>query len=145
MPIYKPTKNNTYPSSVILILKFPCLRLNMSQSSTSLNECKLDAANEELRWLLIVLIDKNRDKCWREVALNMRQEFLEIKFTSKKCRTRWKNCINPASFTLMMLKKLYLLYITPIIKTNASKSLRTSTPTQHLLWLYTQTHLAYSE
>lgn len=47
---------------------------------------------------LMSLVERNKGKCWREIAVSMRQKFPEVKFTSKKCRARWKNCINPELF-----------------------------------------------
>ena len=48
------------------------------------------------------LVVKSKGRNWSDIAKAMCQRFPEVKFTSKKCRARWKNCINPD------ISKLYL-------------------------------------
>ncbi len=44
----------------------------------------------------------NKGHNWGEIAKAMCERFTETQFTSKKCRARWKNCINPE------INKVYL-------------------------------------
>jgi len=41
------------------------------------------------------LIENNALKSWKEIARAMNSKFPEVEFTAKRCRSRWKNCINP--------------------------------------------------
>ena len=41
------------------------------------------------------MANKHKYHNWGEVAKTMSEKFKDLVFTSKKCRARWKNCINP--------------------------------------------------
>ena len=45
--------------------------------------------------LLTELTKKFKGHSWAEISKVMNERFTDTKFTSKKCRARWKNCINP--------------------------------------------------
>jgi len=51
---------------------------------------------------LTSLVQKSKNQNWAEISKAMCLRFTDVKFTSKKCRARWKNCINPE------ISKLYL-------------------------------------
>lgn len=54
----------------------------------------------------------NKGHNWNEIARVMCEKFPDVQFTSKKCRARWKNCINPEIIRQYLNNAEELLLIT---------------------------------
>lgn len=44
---------------------------------------------------LAALVKRNSGRNWKLISVAMKKKFPEVNFTSKNCRARWKNSINP--------------------------------------------------
>ncbi len=78
-----------------------CPVFKIEQVETSSKPRRMQWSKTFDDWLAC-LVSTNKGRNWGDIAKAMCHRFPEVKFTSKKCRARWKNCINPE------INKVYL-------------------------------------